>query len=294
MAVSTRMIIAGCYILLAPIIIGLLDGFDRKISARMQGRKGPSVLQPFYDLKKLFEKEFLTANKTQLFMIRSYLALMILSGIIFFAGFDILLVVFAISTAAMFLILASTATHSPFSSQGTHRELVQMMSCEPMELLVAVGFYLAAGTFNVSDIIAKSSVANIIYLPGFFVGFVFILTIKFRKSPFDISTSHHAHQEVVKGVTAEMVGKEYAMVTLAEWYESAILYGIIGLFFLNNNPLSLIGAIVAALVVWFLEIVIDNTSARVKWQLMLKLAWGVTIIAAGMNLFLLEIIRANS
>ena len=81
------------------------------------------------------------------------------------------------------------------------------------------------------------------------------------------------------------------MVTLAEWYENAILLGIVGLFFLNSNPLSVIGAIVAILVVWFLEILIDNTSARVKWQLMLKLAWGVTIVAAGMNLFLLEIIR---
>ena len=80
------------------------------------------------------------------------------------------------------------------------------------------------------------------------------------------------------------------MVTLAEWYENAILLGIVGLFFLNSNPLSVIGAIVAILVVWFLEILIDNTSARVKWQLMLKLAWGVTIVAAGMNLFLLEII----
>ena len=39
------------------------------------------------------------------------------------------------------------------------------------------------------------------------------------------------------------------------------------------------------------EILIDNTSARVKWQLMLKLAWSVTIVAAGTNLFLLEIIR---
>jgi ech hydrogenase subunit B len=162
-----------------------------------------------------------------------------------------------------------------------------------MELLVAVGFYLATrpGTFNVSEIIAKSTYSNIIYLPGFFVGFVFILTIKFRKSPFDISTSHHAHQEVIKGVTSEMVGKEYGMVTLAEWYENAILLGIVGLFFLNSNPVSIVGAVVAIIAVWFLEILIDNTSARVKWQLMLKLAWGVTIIAAGMNLFLLEIIR---
>ena len=164
------------------------------------------------------------------------------------------------------------------------------MSCEPMELLVAVGFYLATKTFNVSEVVANSVNSNIIYLPGFFVGFVFILTIKFRKSPFDIATSHHAHQEVIKGVTSEMVGKEYGMVTLAEWYENAILLGIVGLFFLNSNPVSFVGAIIAILVVWFLEILIDNTSARVKWQLMLKLAWGVTIVAAGMNLFLLEII----
>ncbi len=293
MELSTRLIIAGCYIILAPFIIGLLDGFDRKISARMQGRRGPSVLQPFFDLKKLFEKEFLTANKTQLFMIRSYLVFIVLSGILFFGGFDILLVVFSLSTAAMFLILASTSTHSPYSAQGTHRELVQIMSCEPMELLVAVGFYLATtpSTFNVSEIISGSQIPNIVFLPGFFVGFVFILTIKFRKSPFDIATSHHAHQEVIKGVTSEMVGKEYGMVTLAEWYENAILLGIVGLFFLNSNPVSIVGAIIAILVVWFLEILIDNTSARVKWQLMLKLAWSVTIVAAGMNLLLLEIIR---
>lgn len=287
---TERIIIAVLYVLLAPFVIGLLDGFDRKISARMQGRRGPSVLQPFFDLKKLFEKEFLTANKAQLFMIRSYLVFIVLSGVLFFGGFDILLVVFSLSTAAMFLILASTSTHSPYSAQGTHRELVQIMSCEPMELLVAVGFYLAIGTFNVNEII-KTSISPIAYLPGFFVGFVFILTIKFRKSPFDIATSHHAHQEVIKGVTSEMVGKEYGMVTLAEWYENAILLGIVGLFFLNSNPVSIVCAIIAILVVWFLEILIDNTSARVKWQLMLKLAWGVTIVAAGMNLLLLEIIR---
>ena len=287
---TERIIIAVLYVILAPFVIGLLDGFDRKISARMQGRRGPSVLQPFFDLKKLFEKEFLTANKAQLFMIRSYLVFIVLSGVLFFGGFDILLVVFSLSTAAMFLILASTSTHSPYSAQGTHRELVQIMSCEPMELLVAVGFYLAIGTFNVNEII-KTSISPIAYLPGFFVGFVFILTIKFRKSPFDIATSHHAHQEVIKGVTSEMVGKEYGMVTLAEWYENAILLGIVGLFFLNSNPVSIVCAIIAILVVWFLEILIDNTSARVKWQLMLKLAWGVTIVAAGMNLLLLEIIR---
>lgn len=290
MSNTTRLIIAVVFVVFAPFIAGLLDGLDRKLSARMQGRKGPSVLQPFYDMQKLFEKQFLSASKVQLLMIQSYLFFIILSGVLFFAGFDVLLVIFALSTAAMFLILASTSTHSPFSTQGTHRELVQIMACEPMELLMAVGFYLATGTFNVAEI-ATSEISNIAYLPGVFVGFVFILTIKFRKSPFDLSTAHHAHQEVVKGVTTEMVGKELAMTTLAEWYESIIMLGIVALFFLNSNPVSIVAAIVAVIVVWFLEILIDNTSARVKWQLMLKLAWGVTIVAAGTNFFVLEIIK---
>jgi len=43
-------------IIVAPLLGGLLTGIDRVITARMQGRKGPSVLQPFYDVLKLFRK----------------------------------------------------------------------------------------------------------------------------------------------------------------------------------------------------------------------------------------------
>ena len=47
-------IISGiAYLILAPVIGGLLAGLDRKISARMQRRVGPPVLQPFYDFFKL-------------------------------------------------------------------------------------------------------------------------------------------------------------------------------------------------------------------------------------------------
>ena len=45
------------YLILAPIVGGLLAGLDRKFSAKMQRRVGPPVLQPFYDVFKLFEKE---------------------------------------------------------------------------------------------------------------------------------------------------------------------------------------------------------------------------------------------
>ena len=50
------------YLCLAPFAGALLDGVDRKITARMQGRKGPKLLQPFYDLIKLFSKQMIAVN----------------------------------------------------------------------------------------------------------------------------------------------------------------------------------------------------------------------------------------
>lgn len=277
------------YIILAPFIGGFLEGVDRKLSARMQGRKGPSVFQPFYDVAKLFHKQLLVMNKFQTLMVMSYLFFVLLSGALFFGGFDMLMCFFSLSTAVMFLILASTSTHSPFSTIGSHREMMQMIAYEPMVLLTAVGFFQATGSFNVSEII-RADIPAIAYTPGFFIGFVFILTIKFRKSPFDLSTSHHAHQEVVKGLTTEMVGMEYAITTIAEWYENVFLLGVVALFFINSNPISIAVAVVAVLIVYFIEILIDNTSARVKWQLMLKAAWIVTVVTGGLNLFILELL----
>lgn len=289
MSSTVIMIIAVlAYIILSPFIGGLLDGIDRKLSARMQGRKGPKLLQPFYDVNKLFKKQFLTANKMQVFLVISYTFFIIVTGCLFFAGCDLLLCFFALSTAVMFFILAASSTHSPFSAIGSQREMMQMMSYEPMVLLTAVGFYLSCKSFKVSDIISQD-LSAIIVLPGFFVGFVFIMIIKMRKSPFDLSASHHAHQEVVRGITSEMSGFEFGLTTIAEWYETVFLYAIIGLFIVNSNPISYLVAVVVELVVFFLIVLIDNTSARVKWQLMLKLSWLVTIIAGGLNFVLLEV-----
>ncbi|HZD43324.1 MAG TPA: NADH-quinone oxidoreductase subunit H, partial [Methanomicrobiales archaeon] len=45
------------FVILAPFVGGLIAGADRILTARMQGRVGPPLLQPFYDVGKLFEKE---------------------------------------------------------------------------------------------------------------------------------------------------------------------------------------------------------------------------------------------
>ena len=215
---------------------------------------------------------------------------MIMTGAMFYAGVDLLMCIFVLSTAAMFLYFASSVTSSPYSTIGASRELIQIMAYEPAVLLTCVGFYLVSGSFEISDIVF-GNYSDILYLPGVFVSFVFILTIKMRKSPFDISTSHHANQEIVKGITSEMGARNLAFFTLTEWYENVFLLSVLGLFIVNKNPISIVIAIIVILAVYFVEILIDNCSARIKYFDMVKLAWAVTIMLAGSNIWILMLIK---
>ena len=253
----------------------------------MQGRKGPSIWQPLYDIRKLFSKETIIVNKTQFVHVCCFLVFMIVTGALFFGGFDILLVFLSLTTAAMFYVFAASSTNSPVSMMGANRELLQMLSYEPMVLLVAVGLYMAQGTFEVREIIGMDLPA-IVKLPGVFIGFVAILTIKFRKSPFDLSTSHHAHQELVMGISTDMSGKMYGLIELSHWYENVFLFGVVALFFTFNSVWSIPLTALGLFLVFFIEILIDNINARVKWDFMIKFAWSVTIFAAGTNLLVLQ------
>lgn len=277
------------YIILAPLAGGIASGIDRKITARMQGRQGPPLLQPFYDVIKLFKKETGVVNHVQIFYLITFLVFVIFTGALFFGGFDLLLVFFALTTANLFLILAATSSHSPYAHMGANREMMQMLAYEPMVLLSAVGFYLATGTFRVDEIVKSDSVPPIVFLPGVFAGFVFVLTIKMRKHPFDLATSHHAHQEVVKGITTEFSGEMFAIVEIAHWYENIFLMGVIALFFLNSDWWSVLIALAGLSLTYFILILIDNTNARMKWQKMFRNSWITTIIIGALNVFILEV-----
>ncbi len=287
----TRIISLLAFLILSPIIGILLDGFDRKICARMQRRKGPSILQPFYDLRKLFSKQNLSVNNVQMMLTLSYLVFLMVAGGLLYSGNDILMCLFILSLADMFLVVASSSDSSPYANLGADREMLQIMAFEPLTLLIAVGFYLATGSFKVHEII-QAPVSAVIFLPGMLIGFIFTATIKFRKSPFDLATSHHAHQEMVKGLTTEMSGTTLAVMEIAEYYEMILILGIFGLFIVNSSSwISWPIAVVVCLVIYFLEILWDNTSGRLNWQKMLAGSWVVTLIAGGINLLILMLVR---
>lgn len=281
-----KLVFVLAYLILAPFLGALLDGVDRIISARMQRRKGPSLLQPFYDLGKLFSKEMIAVNNVQFLLNLSYLVILMIAGCMLFAGADLLMVLFILSTADMFLIMAASSDSSPYANMGASREMLQMMAYEPLTLLIAVGFYLTTGSFQVADII-RADTSAVLWMPGLLVGFMFTAAIKFRKSPFDLSTSHHAHQEMVKGLTTEMSGTTLAIMNIAEYYEMVLLFGIFSLFFINSTWWSWIVAILICGVIFFMETLWDNISARVKWKTLLYSCWVVTLVAGGVNILIL-------
>jgi ech hydrogenase subunit B len=273
---------ALAYLVLAPLAGGLLAGIDRRLTARIQRRMGPPLLQQFYDVAKLLQKENLVVNAFQHMYVIGFLVFTAVAGAIFFAGGDLLIAFFALTLGGVFMALGAYSAASPYSHVGAERELVQHMACEPMLLIAIMGFYVAGQSFQVGDLV-KADQPLIVMLPGIFLGVLFILTIKLRKSPFDLATSHHAHQEIVKGLTTEFSGPALAFIEIAHWYETVLILGFVYLFLASNPALAL--AVVA--VAYLLEIVVDNATARLRWQWTLRSSWLVAATLGAVNLLAL-------
>lgn len=274
-----QLIIVIATIVLAPIIGGLLFGIDRRITARLQGRFGPPILQPFYDFFKLLGKESIAVSKMQFVWIYSYLILMIASLLCLILQADFLVLVFLLGFAGVSLVLGGFSTKSPYSHFGANRELLQIMAYEPVLLLLALGIYAQNKTFLISSIFGHEQPLLFSLWP-LFIAVLYVLTIKMRKSPFDISTSHHAHQEIVKGITTEYSGPQLALYHLAEWYEIVLVLGIVALFWANPIWVGLLIALAA----FFLELLIDNVAARMTARWMVRLSWSVGLILGILNI----------
>ena len=181
------------------------------------------------------------------------------------------------------MVLASASTQSPFAQVGADRELLQVMSYEPAVLLMSVGLYLATDSFD-SIAVTGQSTPIIVYSAPIFLALLAVLTIKLRKSPFDLSYSHHAHQEIVQGVATEMSGGTLAKMTLMHWCETVLFLMWVGMFFVWDNPVSWVVALVVMAATYFVEVLIDNTFARSTWRSCFKLGWGVALVFGLLNL----------
>ncbi len=266
-------------LVVAPVAAGLISGVDRRITARLQSRLGPPILQPFYDVFKLFGKERLLSNYWLAFCAFVYLVGAATATVLFFLQSDLLLIFFVQAVGSVFLVVGALTVPSPYSQVGAHRELLQILTYEPLLVLVIVGIYMVTGSFKISAVYAHDT-PLLLHLPLLFLVLGYALTIKLRKSPFDISASHHAHQEIVRGVYTEYVGPYLAIIEVAHWFEIALVLGLVSLFWST----SVVGLLLLLMVTYFVEILVDNSTSRMTWRWMLGSTWATGIAFSIINL----------
>ncbi|MEW6725946.1 NADH-quinone oxidoreductase subunit H [Desulforudis sp. 1088] len=279
----TDVLVAVAALIAAPPAGGFLVGVDRKITARLQGRMGPPLTQPFYDFFKLLSKTRVVAARGNMVWAWSYLLLTMTAFTLFFLGQDLVVIFLILAFAGAALAYGAFSVRSPYSHFGAQRELIQMLSYEPILLLTAAAVALQTGKFTVSGVLTWDE-PLLPALPLAFAALLIALGIKMRKSPFDIAASEHAHQELVRGVYTEYSGRYLALIHLAHWYELVLILAFVALFW--AQPLW-IGAL-AALAVFLLELFIDNLAARLRWSWMVAVCWGLGIGFILLNMVLLQ------
>jgi ech hydrogenase subunit B len=87
-------------------------------------------------------------------------------------------------------------------------------------------------------------------------------------------------------VMTEFSGSTLGMVEITHLYELIILLGLMYLFFASNPILG----VVAIALVYLLEILVDNSTSRVRWLPALQSAWIITLLLGGGNIIALSML----
>jgi ech hydrogenase subunit B len=271
-------IIAIILVILAPLIGGLVYGFERIVKARMQRRIGPPLLQPFYDFLKLADKRQMLVHSAHAFLgIMHFVALWFALAVLLLGG-DLILVIFLHLLATALLLLAAYSARSVFSHLGANRLAISVLAYEPVLILIAVAIFMLTGSFNASAAFTHST--PLLYqMPLAFVALLLVLPIKLKKSPFDVA---EAHQEVTGGVELEFSGLFFEAVYTAKWLDYVFCYTLVYLFAGNNIILG-----IGLMLFTFLYLnALDNSTARVNYKQMLRFSLGVSFSLAFINLLI--------
>lgn len=262
-------------ILFAPIIGGFIYGFERVVRARMQNRQGPPLLQPFYDMYKLLDKQAFIVNPYHTILgLMHFVTLWIVVAFII-VGQNFLYVIFLHLLSTIFIILAGFSVKSIYSHVGSNRELLAMIAYEPILIMIAVGFFILHGSFDISAI--RENPASITALFLLFLAYLLVIPIKLKKSPFDAS---EAHQEIVGGVEVEYSGVFFEFIYMAKWLEYIFVYSLLLLFAGNNLLLG----IVLFIGVFLLVNLIDNSTARIRMKHLVTIVLSIGLVLGIINL----------
>ena len=270
-------------LLFVTVIGGLLSWFDRKVTAMVQFRKGPPVLQPFYDfLKLLLVKEtILPARGSKItFLLAPVFALCaaILSGLFIlfpmlgirtgFSG-DLIVIFYLLSVPSLAYMIGGLASGNPLAAVGASREMKLIMSYELTFLLVTAGVILKAGMhIRLFDVLLEQSESGVFIgsISGvlLFIVAIFCLQAKLGLVPFDMA---EAETEITHGLFIEYSGLAYALIKQTKYIMLFILPAFVVAVFMGGfkwQGIHILWSVLKILAVVLLLTLIRNTNPRVK------------------------------
>lgn len=231
-------------IVLAPLVQGLIQ----KIKALWQGRSGPSIVQPYYNLAKYFKKDRLIPEESSwIFIITPYIvfATMITAALFIpslwvkaplgWAG-DVILLIGLFALARFFTALAGMDTGSSFGGMGTSRDLTISAIAEPALLLALFAILAPLGTTSLSAAIYFYAEGGFQLLNPLvilvFTAFMIILMTETGRIPIDNPDTHLELTMIHEGMLLEYSGRKLGLMLWATYIKQVLLILLmINLFF---------------------------------------------------------------
>lgn len=262
---------------LALLVAPLYEGLMRKLKATIHSRKGPPITQPYLDLFKLLGKEDLRTAGGVLYGAAPaltlgsvlLLALLVPMGArppLGFAG-DIIVLLYVAAISAVLLMLTAFGSASPYASVGSSREMMMMLSVEPVMVVALVVGALKAGTLATGDIIVwQLEHGPTISMAIAGIAFFLALQAQAGKLPFDIP---EADQEIMGGPLIEQSGPRLALFRWACWSKQFVLAVLLVEVFVpwpgtGTFVLDLVLTLVKAFVVLVVVALVDVVNPRLR------------------------------
>ena len=260
-----------------------LSWFDRKITARVQFRKGPPLLQPFYDFfKLLLVKEtilprngspvlFLLAPVFSVFgatMAGVFILLPLFNITTGFRG-DLLVIFYLLTIPSFSYIIGSLASGNPLAAVGGSREMKLILSYELTFLLVVAGVIMKCGQqFDLNSIIrtqqaASPFIGSVSGVLLFIVG-IFCIQAKLALVPFDMP---EAETEITEGIFIEYSGAAYALIKLTKYIMLFVLPSFLVALLLGGfrlDGIHILWSILKIAGIVLLLTLIRNTNPRIR------------------------------
>ena len=279
--------------------VGMLASWiDRKVTARVQWRVGPPLLQPLYDFVKLLGKETVIprgCSRTTFLMapIFGLVAATLVSTLVWMAilrpdaGFtgDLIVVLYFLMVPSIAVIVGAFASKNPIASLGASREMKLMLADElPFLLAVFVAVIQAGGAIRLGQFIAYQQTYGMVFtsISGALATIVAVITMQAKLTlvPFDLP---EAETELMSGVFVEYSGPPYAILKLTRMMMLFTLPMVLVLVFLGGMRFEgwdILWSILKYVVLLVLIILIRNTNPRVRIDQAMRFFWGpMTVLA---------------